>query len=221
MACVTGCCFILLSATPAKKEPIVSDLGMLTDTDQRIAADRSVCTTGTLDGILLPEGTIVTLQLFEDVSSKDGTVGQLIMWSAYKDVKGLNSKGEQVTIIAPNAYAVGKIKKVKRAGVFGRPGRIEVSATTVDAVDGQHIPLYCTPLDKPGKDRRALAWCLGIGLSIIGIVIFSTASTGGGFFLIAVLPMFLGLFISGKDVTLQSKSTLIEASVQRDIIIIP
>jgi hypothetical protein len=173
------------------------------------------------NGILLQEGTQITLQLFEDVSSKDNYAGQVVMWSVYKDVKALNAKGELVTVIAPNAWADGKIKIVRKKGVFGRPGRIAVGVNTVEAVDGQKIPVYCDAVDVQGRERRAIAWCLGIGLSIVGLVIFSTLSSGGGLFLIAVLPMFLGLFISGKDVTIQGKYTIVVARVQRDTIIVP
>lgn len=173
------------------------------------------------NGILLPEGTQITLQLFEDVSSKDNYPGQVVMWSVYKDVKTLNSKGELVTVIAPNAWAHGKITELKRKGVFGRPGRVAVNVTTVEAVDGQRIPVYCDTIDRQGKERRTLAWCLGIGLSVIGLIIFSTLSNGGGLFIIAILPMFLGLFISGKDILIQGKSTIIVVKVQRDIIITP
>ncbi len=170
-------------------------------------------------GVLLPEGTRITLQLYEDVSSRDQASGQVVQWGVYRDVKGAGTNGEQALLIAAGAFANGKVTFARRGGVFGRPGRIAVDVTTVDAVDGQRIPVYCKPLDVQGRDKRALAWCLGIGLSIVGVVLFSTLSSGGGFFLIAVLPMFLGLVISGKDVTLPSKSTLIEVVVQRDMII--
>lgn len=167
-------------------------------------------------GIVIPEGTRITLQLFEDVSSRDQATGRLVQWGVYKDVR---PAGGSAVVIVAGAYAEGKITSARRAGVFGRPGRIAVNVTTVEAVDGQRIPVYCKPYEEQGKDRRGLAWCLGIGLSIVGLVIFSTLSNGGGLFLIAVLPMFLGVFISGKDVTIHGKSTLIEVTVQRDITI--
>lgn len=169
-------------------------------------------------GILLPEGTRITLQLYEDVSSRDQTRGRVLQWSVYKNVI---PPGESAVVVLAGAFASGKVTFGRRAGVFGRPGHIAVNAASVQAVDGQDIPVYCKPIDVEGKSRRALAWCLGIGLSIVGLVLFSTLSNGGGIFLLAVLPMFLGVFISGKDVTLLAKSTLIEVTVQRDMMITP
>ena len=164
------------------------------------------------DPILLREGTVITLELYETVSSKNRRAGDLVEMGVYK---AYMSGG--TTLIKENAYAEGKVILAQRRGVFGRPGRIVVSAVNVHAVDNQPIALVGQAIDPPGDNRRMLAWGGSVILTLIATI--ALVATGGPPALALPLLLF-GLLVSGKEVEIPAK-TKVQAVVKYDTMINP
>ncbi len=162
-------------------------------------------------GIILRAGTEITFELFENVSSGTAEGGNLIELSVYRPIVV-----DGQTLINAGRYGEGKVIKARRAGVYGRPGKITVEAISVEAVDGQRVFLYGTPYSSTGRDRRALAWVLSIGLTLGAMV--GLAATKSSIFGVAIFMLLSGLLIRGQDVEIPSKTKL-SGRVQQDIVI--
>jgi len=164
------------------------------------------------DPILLPEGTIITLELYETVSSKNRRAGDLVEMGVYKAYM----VGDK-TLIKEDAYAEGKVVLAQRRGVFGRPGRIVVAAIMVHAVDNQQITLIGRQIDPPGDNRRMLAWGGSVLLTLVAaIALVATGSNPA----IALPLLLFGLLVSGKEVEIPAK-TKVQAVVKYDTMIQP
>jgi hypothetical protein len=168
------------------------------------------CSAG--EPILLPEGTVLTLELYETVSSRKKRAGDLVDMGVYKAYIA----GGQ-TLIKENAYAEGKVVLAQRRGVFGRPGRIVVAAVNVESVDNQRIALVGQTIDPPGDDRRMLAWGGSVLLTLAGVI--ALVATGGPPALALPLLLF-GLLVSGKESEIPAK-TKVQAVVKYDVRIQP
>lgn len=158
--------------------------------------------------VLLKKGTEVTLILEETVSSKMAQMSGVIGLGVYLDVKV-----DGFVVINSGRYGEGH-SKVRRSGIFGRPGKVTVQATSVQAVDGQIIPLECQPIVGTGRDRYALAIVGSILLPAVGVILgpanpwawWLTAGIGFGF------------LTKGRDVELNPvDNTKIKAFVKRDV----
>lgn len=164
------------------------------------------------DPILLPEGTIITLELYETVSSKNRRAGDLVEMGVYKAyIVGNN------TLIKENAYAEGKVVLAQRRGVFGRPGRIVVSAVNVEAVDNTRIALVGQQIDPPGDNRRMLAWGGSVLLTLVAAIALVAVGSNPA---IALPLLLFGLLVSGKEVEIPAK-TKVQAVVKYDTMIQP
>ncbi|MBK8966692.1 MAG: hypothetical protein R3D58_16230 [Saprospiraceae bacterium] len=160
--------------------------------------------------ILLPRGTPVSLELLEPANSNTLQVGNVVELSVYVPV----TVGE-LTLIKANVYAEGEVVRVRKAGIFGRPGSITLQAVSVKALDGQSIPLESIEVTQTGKDRRALAWAGSLILPAVGVFIAATNPVAAAFTLPA---LGFGLLIKGKDVEIPAK-TKVRAFVRRDVLI--
>ena len=160
--------------------------------------------------ILLRKGTPITLELMEDLSSNEADKGSTVEMSVYIPVKSGDA-----TLIKTGVYAEGEIRDARRAGIFGRPGRISVVALTVTAIDGQRISLDSAVEEKSGKDRYGLAWGGSLGIPVVGLILsLSNPLTA----LIGAPALGFGFFIKGKDARIPAR-TKIPALVRRDVLI--
>lgn len=186
-------------------------LTVLTGTGMTTLPDRPENTGN--NGIILRENTEITLELYETVSSRDAVKGGLIELSVYRPIVV-----DGQILINEGRYAEGKVLEVRRSGVFGRPGKITVAAVSVDAVDGQRIYLNPKPFTNTGRDRRALAWVLTIGLTLgalVGLAVTKSSLMG-----VAIFFLLSGLLVQGRDVEIPSKTKLIGV-VAKDVTINP
>lgn len=88
--------------------------------------------------VTLPAGTLIYLEANERVMSDEATVGKLIQFK----VK-MNVTVDGKVVIATGAAAIGRIKSVSEA-TFNSPAEVTIELTSVQAVDGQQVPLNGT-----------------------------------------------------------------------------
>lgn len=156
--------------------------------------------------ILLKKGTLVTLRVLQNISSRDTEVGNLVNMEIATDIKA-----DREVVLATGVYAEGKVTQVKKAMLFGNAGFLEIKAINVMTVDGQRIPLISQPLIKKGHNKKVLAWGLSIVSFIVGMIV-----PGNWKFLHA--GSFLGAVIKGKAAIVPF-DTLISAEIAKDAII--
>lgn len=136
-------------------------------------------------GTLLREGTVITLDLFDHLKSNEVQTGAIVELSVYKQVV-VDGK----TLVKDGAYGEARVTTARRAGVFGRPGKLEVEAISLDAVDGTRVRLRGGTVTRVGRDRRGLATAL----------------------------LIFGFLVRGDDVEMESK-TKFRALVESDVLI--
>lgn len=80
-------------------------------------------------------GTVIQLELAEEVQSNDLTVGQIIKFKVKMDVMV-----DERIAIRTGAHALGRVKSINKT-TYNNPAKLTIELTTVQAVDGQQIPL--------------------------------------------------------------------------------
>ena len=144
--------------------------------------------------VLLRAGTPVVAEASQTYTSKNLTVGQSISVR----VK-FNVVAKKQTLISAGALGSATVSRIRKRGVFGRPGEMELQIQSVQAVDGQQVLLSGIPLTIEGKSNSTLAW-------ILSVVLFFTTFIGGA----------IGLLIKGKDAEFVA-GTQLNASVASDL----
>ena len=95
------------------------------------------CGTAYSDTIVIKRGTEVLIKAAEKMKSNQVKSGQTIRFLVERAVKNENG----FTIIERGAFAYGKITKASSAGVIGAKGSLSFSIDSVEAFNGQIIPL--------------------------------------------------------------------------------
>lgn len=163
--------------------------------------------------VFVPAGTEISMELFEDISSDVLVKGNIIKLNVYKELK-IDGK----TIVNTGRYGEGRVVESKKAGVFGRPGKIELEAINVETVTNERIPLIGETFVRIGKERRRLAWGLTIGLSLGVFVLAAVAGQAPLGVGIGIVLLTTGLFVSGKEVQVNaSEQIILKGRVSRDI----
>ena len=85
--------------------------------------------------IMLTAGTLVSLETAEKVFSDNVTVGQSVKFRVITNVVV-----DRRVVIATGAIAQGRVKSIDET-TYNSPEAITVELTTVQAVDGQQVPL--------------------------------------------------------------------------------
>lgn len=170
-----------------------------------------VSTKAASGGIVLPEGTPVTLEVTEDIASSKSQKGDIIVLFVLKPVV-VNGK----ILVNAGRYAEGKVRNVRRAGVFGRPGKISFEAVNIEAVDGQRVDVQGPMVEYMGRDRRALAWVMSIGLMVVGFAVLGLVAPR--LIALAIPLVFVGMAVKGTNVVIESKK-IISVQVHHDVII--
>ncbi len=97
--------------------------------------------------VRIPAGTAVDIQATHSVSSMDAKVGDLISFRVLVPVK----VGDAI-VIGDNALVTGRIVKAKRAGHWGKAGKLSWIMQDVVAVDLTRVSLTANP-DFPGGQQ--------------------------------------------------------------------
>jgi hypothetical protein len=93
----------------------------------------------------LPAGTLVILESTESLKTGQATVGQLVHFRVTTHVK---ADGD--VVIATGAMGLGRIKSIDPS-TYNNPETFHIEVTSVQAVDGQMVPLQGQELMMKGK----------------------------------------------------------------------
>ena len=110
--------------------------------------------------IKVPDNTDVEIENAFDLSSATAKLGDNI---TFRVLRPLIIDG--ATVIATGALVNGKIVQVKRAGRWGRAGRLAFSIEEVIAVDGKPIPLKASSSIKGEGNEGEVATKTAIGVA--------------------------------------------------------
>jgi hypothetical protein len=91
------------------------------------------------EGVSVPDGTEIEIQLINNASGEELKVGSLVDFEVVKPVV-FNG----VTIFEKQARARARITTAKRAGHWGKAGKLEWAMQDILAVDGNRIPARFT-----------------------------------------------------------------------------
>lgn len=142
--------------------------------------------------VVLRRGTLVVLTLFTDVSTEENSKNDPVSLSSYQNVL-VSGK----VVINEGRTGNGLVKIARKGGAVGRAGKIQVTAVSIQAVDGQDVYLTGETPIKEGKSRRPLAILMSIVLSgavLTMLAIFLNGSSLLPAFAAAVLVFFISAF---------------------------
>lgn len=121
------------------------------------------------DKVILKAGTPVFIIFPDGVSGDKANAGQSISARVLRDVKV-----EDVTVIAAGARVTAQVMDAKKASGWGQAGTVSVRVDSVEAVDGQYIPLSAS---QRGEGEGATGTAVATGV-ITGVVCLPLALTG-------------------------------------------
>ncbi|MDF2441233.1 MAG: hypothetical protein JWN98_2217 [Abditibacteriota bacterium] len=122
------------------------------------------CVTARAQKITLPEGTRLTVETVEQLSSNKSRTGQEVRYRVHEDVLG----EDKSVLISRGAEAFGKILTARGAGGLGRKGKLDFSIERVQAADGTIVPLRSTQ-KVDGKNRYGAVAALALLVSPLGL----------------------------------------------------
>ncbi|GBG55696.1 hypothetical protein SPFL3102_03079 [Sporomusaceae bacterium FL31] len=101
----------------------------------------------------IPRGTILRAQLLETLDSKTCKPGDKFSFKLLHNVVVANT-----LVIKQGTLGEGVVKSVKRAGMFGRGGAIELEAVSIKTRNGIEVPLTLKQLNADGGHKADLDW---------------------------------------------------------------
>jgi hypothetical protein len=102
--------------------------------------------------VVIKPGTVVPLELMTRLTSKNAKSGQVVDFRVVGDIKV-----DGQTVITNGSVAQGQITRVKKNGLLGSEGELEISIKSAKAVDGTTIYLTGDRLSDEGANRVALS----------------------------------------------------------------
>ena len=148
--------------------------------------------------VTVPAGTVVELINEDPIESKTLTEGDRLTFSVAEDIM----IGD-VVAIPRGMQADGTVSKARKAGRFGRDGKIEITYDSVHAADGSPVALVVGEKTKEQYKRTAGA----VGASAAGAIILGPVGLVGG------------LFVKGHDVNIPGGSTMYaETKADTDVV---
>jgi hypothetical protein len=123
--------------------------------------------------VTIPASTIVTMKNLDELNSKTVEKGQIVRFAVASDVTV-----DDVVVIPAGMEADGTITNARKAGRFGRDGKIEITYSTVRASDGTPVKLTVGEKTKEEYKRTAGA----VGASAAGAIILGPVGLVSGLF---------------------------------------
>jgi hypothetical protein len=138
--------FCLLTASAVRPQSAAETSGAANPVQESPAATAQAPEPQFLE-VKIPAGTALDIQATHDVSSRDAKLGDLISFRVLVPVK----VGDSI-VIGSNALVTAQIAKAKRAGHWGKAGKLAWTMRDVVAVDLTRVSLMANP-DLPGGQQ--------------------------------------------------------------------
>jgi hypothetical protein len=138
--------FCLLTASAVRPQTAAVTSGAANPVQESPAATAPAPETQFLE-VKIPAGTALDIQATHDVSSRDAKLGDLISFRVLVPVK----VGDSI-VIGSNALVTAQVAKAKRAGHWGKAGKLSWTMRDVVAVDLTRVSLTANP-DFPGGQQ--------------------------------------------------------------------
>lgn len=138
--------FCLLTASAVRAQTAAETSGAANPVQESPAATAPATEPQFLE-VKIPAGTALDIQATHSVSSMDAKLGDLISFRVLVPVK----VGDSI-VIGSNALVTGQIAKAKRAGHWGKAGKLSWTMRDVVAVDLTRVSLTANP-DFPGGQQ--------------------------------------------------------------------
>jgi len=130
---------------------------------------------------VVPAGTSVQVRLTQELRSGRCKKGDPVAGEVAADVKSADGKR---VLIPAGTPVTGSVLESKRAGAFGRPGRLKLRCEAIRLPDGTTVPLDDGPsLSQTGRDRQAIATGTGVAAgagAALGVYAATFDIFGGG-----------------------------------------
>lgn len=101
----------------------------------------------------IPKGTILRAQLIEKLDSKTCKQGDKFSFKLLHNVVVANT-----LVLKQGTVGEGVVKSVRRAGMFGRGGSIELEAVSIKTRNGVEVPLTLKQRNANGGHKADLDW---------------------------------------------------------------
>lgn len=150
----------------------------------------------------IPRGTILRAKLLETLDSRTSKAGDKFSFKLLHNVIIANT-----LVIAQGTVGEGVVKSVKRPGMFGKGGAIDLEAVSIKAQNGIEIPLTMQQRKADGGHKADMDWydnassatpALTIGV-LSGITGGTDVQIGAGAKLLITLPINVDLKASPAD----------------------
>lgn len=138
--------FCLLTASAVRPQTAAETSGAANPVQESPAATAPATEPQFLE-VKIPAGTALDIQATHDVSSRDAKLGDLISFRVLVPVK----VGDSI-VIGSNALVTAQVAKAKRAGHWGKAGKLAWTMRDVVAVDLTRVSLTANP-DFPGGQQ--------------------------------------------------------------------
>ncbi len=128
----------------------------------------------------------------------------------------INLKINGVEVAGIRDYGEAIVKRVRKAGKWGRPGSIEIEVIGLRTIDGQMLPLHGVPYTVKGNSRTTVA--LGVSLATTGIGMAMMDRTARP----AALGFSLtGFFVKGQEAVIEKDVILRGYVAQKTVVRLP
>jgi hypothetical protein len=114
--------------------------------------------------VLLSNGTSIPLELTQQVSSEDNTVGQPVQFRVVKDIVVGN-----YLLIKAGSLATGEIISITKRGAIGKNGNVTIQAKNVYGVDGTLINISAMK-NAAGEEKQTTSIVLTVLCCILFLI---------------------------------------------------
>ncbi len=137
--------------------------------------------------VTVPSQVVIELKTLEEISSKTAREGDILNFAVAEDVVV-----DGCTVIPAGMKGTAKVAKARKAGWFGRNGKLELEFSSIRAIDGTEIPVLMGEKSEEEYKKAAGA----VGASAAGALILGPVGLVGG------------LFVNGDNVTIPAGSVM-------------
>lgn len=139
----------------------------------------------------LPTDSLVRIRLLDTIDSKNWKEGDQFPYEVSQDVVV-----DGRLAIPAGTKGVGVVTRARRAGSFGKEGKIELSFGSIQVAGGRTVELVLSEKARQGNDKEHLA----AGASLAGLAVAGPIGLIGG------------LFVKGKNVSVPAGSEMYVAT---------